>query len=203
MAETARSWAPRSAWAGIAQAGQIGTAGPAGVTATLLDGFGLATLIAAPGGTPALSQAIDALLGITLPTTPKIASGAAHDAIWSGPDQWLLRAATRDGFSGLLEALSAQAAVSGYAAHGLFLGQALVDVLLHMFFEGEFVKGGAGFVPEFGGIGAGDDQNVFPAGIVLLVIAHGGLQGQGNGFLKALGKFAAESDPAVSAQCCF
>jgi len=112
MAETARSWAPRSAWAGIAQAGRIGVAGPAGVTATLLDGFGLATLIAAPGGTPALSQAIDALLGITLPTTPKIASGAAHDAIWSGPDQWLLRASTREGFGSLLESLSAQAAVS-------------------------------------------------------------------------------------------
>ncbi|MBR3189984.1 sarcosine oxidase subunit gamma family protein, partial [Bosea sp. (in: a-proteobacteria)] len=48
----------------------------------------------------------------TLPTTPKIASGAAHDAIWSGPDQWLLRAATRDGFGSLLEALAAQAAVS-------------------------------------------------------------------------------------------
>ena len=103
----------------------------------------------------------------------------------------------------LVDIAAAQAAVSGYAAHGLFLGQALVDVLLHMFFERKFVKGGAGFVLEFGGIGAGDDQNVFPAGIVLLVIAHGGLQGQGNGFLKALGKFAAESDPAVSAQCCF
>lgn len=112
MAETATLWAPRSAWAGIAQAGQIGAAGPAGVTATLLDGFGLATLIAAPGGAPALSQAVEGRLGIALPATPKIVSGVSHDAIWSGPDQWLLRAATRDGFSGLLEALSAQAAVS-------------------------------------------------------------------------------------------
>jgi sarcosine oxidase subunit gamma len=112
MAETASSWAPRSAWAGIAQAGRIGVAGPAGVTATLLDGFGLATLIAAPGGTAALSQVVEGWLRIALPTTPKVISGAAHDVIWSGPDQWLLRAATRDGFGDLLEALSAQAAVS-------------------------------------------------------------------------------------------
>lgn len=117
MAETATSstavsWAPRGAWAGIAQAGQIGPAGPAGVTATLLDGFGLATLIAAPGGAAALSQTVDARLGIALPSTPKIVSGASHDAVWSGPDQWLLRAATRQGFAALLEALPAQATVS-------------------------------------------------------------------------------------------
>jgi heterotetrameric sarcosine oxidase gamma subunit len=112
MAETARSWAPRSAWAGIAQAGRIGVAEPAGVTATLLDGFGLATLIAAPGGATVLSQAIEGRLGIALPSTPKIVSGTSHDAIWSGPDQWLLRANAREGFGGLLEVLSAQAAVS-------------------------------------------------------------------------------------------
>lgn len=112
MAETARSWAPRAAWAGIAQAGQIGAAGAAGVTASLLDGFGLATLIAAPGGAAVLSQAVEGRLGIALPTTPKIVSNASHDAIWSGPDQWLLRAATHEGFGDLLEALSAQAAVS-------------------------------------------------------------------------------------------
>lgn len=112
MAETATLWAPRNAWAGIAPAGQIGAAGSAGVTATLLDGFRLATLIAGPGGTPALSQLVESRAGIALPSTPKIVSNASHDAIWSGPDQWLLRAATREGFSDLLEALSAQAAVS-------------------------------------------------------------------------------------------
>lgn len=112
MAETARSWAPRSAWAGITQAGQIGGAGTAGVTATLLEGFGLATLIAVPGEAAALSQAVEGRLGIALPTTPKIVPGASHDAIWSGPDQWLLRAAARDGFGSLMEAFSAQAAVS-------------------------------------------------------------------------------------------
>lgn len=112
MAETASSWAPRGAWAGIAQTGQIGTIGPAGVTANLLDGFGLATLIAAPGGATALSQAIEGRLGIALPATPRIVSNASHDAIWSGPDQWLLRAGTRDGFGDLLGALSARGSVS-------------------------------------------------------------------------------------------
>ncbi|MDX3808693.1 sarcosine oxidase subunit gamma [Bosea thiooxidans] len=112
ISRTAVSWTPRGAWAGIAQAGQIGAAGPAGVTATLLDGFGLATLIAAPGGTAALSGLVESRAGIALPATPKIASGASHDAIWSGPEQWLLRATARDGFAGLLEALSTQAAVS-------------------------------------------------------------------------------------------
>ncbi|MGX1788146.1 sarcosine oxidase subunit gamma [Bosea sp. NPDC055332] len=112
MAETARSWAPRAAWAGIAQAGQIGAAGAAGVTASLLDGFGLATLIAAPGRAAAASQVVEGQLGIALPSTPRIVSNAAHDVIWSGPDQWLLRTETRDGFGGFLEVLSAQAAVS-------------------------------------------------------------------------------------------
>ncbi|CAN7682819.1 sarcosine oxidase subunit gamma [Bosea sp. LjRoot237] len=112
MAETAPSWVPRSAWAGIAQAGQIGSPGPAGVTATLLDGFGLATLIAAPGGAAALSDLVESRVGVALPSSPRIVSRASHDAIWSGPDQWLLRAAAREGFADLLEALSAQAAVS-------------------------------------------------------------------------------------------
>ncbi|TAJ27428.1 MAG: sarcosine oxidase subunit gamma, partial [Bosea sp. (in: a-proteobacteria)] len=48
MAETAQ-WMPRSAWAGIAQPGTFGAAGRGGVTATLLEGRGLASLIAAPG----------------------------------------------------------------------------------------------------------------------------------------------------------
>ncbi|KRE12242.1 hypothetical protein ASE66_16895 [Bosea sp. Root483D1] len=117
MAETATtstavSWTQHGAWADIAQAGQLGAAGPAGVTAILQGGFGLATLIATPGGAPALSGLVESRTGITLPATPTIVSGASHDAIWSGPEQWLLRAATHDGFAELLEALSVQAAVS-------------------------------------------------------------------------------------------
>jgi sarcosine oxidase subunit gamma len=112
MAETATSWAPRGAWAGVVQPGSFGAKGKAGVVATLLDGFGLATLIAGPGAAPALSRIVEARLGIALPQAPRIASGPAHDAIWAGPEQWLLRAATRAGFPALLDELGAHAAVS-------------------------------------------------------------------------------------------
>lgn len=112
MAETAISWVPRGAWAGIAQPGSFGMKGDAGICATLLDGFGLATLIAEPGRAAALSRAVEGRLGIALPETPRIAQAAAHDVVWAGPGQWLLRAASRDGFAGLLGELSAHAAVS-------------------------------------------------------------------------------------------
>jgi sarcosine oxidase subunit gamma len=112
MAETAISWVPRSAWAGIAQAGSFGMQGEAGVTATLLDGFGLASLIAGPDATAALSRLVEAKLGLALPQAQKIASGGTHDAIWVGPEQWLLRAASRNGFQRLLAELAPHAAVS-------------------------------------------------------------------------------------------
>lgn len=112
MAETATSWGPRGAWAGIAQPGSFGAQGETGVVATLLDSFGLATVIAAPDGSAALSRTFEARLGLALPATPRIARGPAHDIIWAGPDQWLLRAISRDGFAGLLDELAAHAAVS-------------------------------------------------------------------------------------------
>ncbi|MGX5734266.1 sarcosine oxidase subunit gamma [Bosea thiooxidans] len=112
MAETAISWAPRGAWAGIAQPGFFGAKGPAGIVATLLHGFGLATLIAPPDEAIAVSRVVEARLGIVLPETPKIAQVGAYDAVWAGPDQWLLRAATRDGLSALLDEFAAGAAVS-------------------------------------------------------------------------------------------
>lgn len=112
MAETAISWAPRGAWAGIAQAGRFGASGEAGVTATLLDGFGLATLIAGSDATAAVSRLVEAKLGLALPQAQKIMSGGTHDAIWVGPEQWLLRAASRDGFQPLLAELAPHVAVS-------------------------------------------------------------------------------------------
>lgn len=112
MAESVTSWAPRSAWAGIAQPGPFGAQGEAGIVVTGLGGFGLASVIAAPGGSAALSRTFETRLGLALPTAPRIVRGPAHDAIWAGPDQWLLRAASRDGFAGLLDELSAHAALS-------------------------------------------------------------------------------------------
>jgi sarcosine oxidase subunit gamma len=105
-------WAPRGAWAGIAQPGHFGAPGKVGVTAQLLDGFGLATLIAAPGELAALAKLAEATLGVMLPETPRIVTGEACDAIWSGPGQWLLRTPSREGVAAL-EALSAHGALSG------------------------------------------------------------------------------------------
>ncbi|WP_186420091.1 sarcosine oxidase subunit gamma family protein [Bosea sp. CS1GBMeth4] len=117
MAETATSptaiaWVPRGAWSGSTRAGSFGAEGVSGIIATLLGGFGLATLIAGTGGASSLSQAVERRLGIVLPATPRIVRGQTHDAIWSGPEQWLLRAASRDGWSALLGELAAHAAVS-------------------------------------------------------------------------------------------
>lgn len=112
MAETAISWVPRGAWVGIAQPGRFGAQSEPGVTAALLDGFGLATLIAGPDAALALSRIVEVQLGIALPQTPKIISGQAHDAIWAGPEQWLLRAASRAGFQALLTELAPYAAIS-------------------------------------------------------------------------------------------
>lgn len=112
MAETVTSWERRSAWAGIAQPGSFGAKGEAGVVVTVLEGSGLASVIAAPDGAAALSRTFEAKLALALPTLPRIVRGPAHDIIWAGPDQWLLRAASRAGFAELLDELSAQAAVS-------------------------------------------------------------------------------------------
>lgn len=112
MAETVISWGPRNAWAGVAQPGSFGGQGETGVVATLLDGLGCASVIAAPNDSAALSRAFEARLGLALPSAPRILRGPAHDIIWAGPDQWLLRAASREGFAGLLHELAAHAAVS-------------------------------------------------------------------------------------------
>jgi len=112
MAETAISWDMRGGWSGIAQPGSFGAAGETGVVATLLDGFGLASVIAKPDGTTALSRTFETQLGLALPSAPRIVRAAAHDVIWAGPDQWLLRAASREGFPAQLGALASHAAVS-------------------------------------------------------------------------------------------
>lgn len=112
MAETATSWESRGAWAGIAQPGSFGAKGEPGVVVTALEGFGLASVIAAPDSVAALSRMFETRLGLALPTTQRIVRGTAHDAIWAGPDQWLLRTASRDDLTGLIDELSADAAVT-------------------------------------------------------------------------------------------
>ena len=112
MAEQATPiWRPRDAWAGVAEAGQIGATGKPGVTALLLGDMGFATLIAAPGSV-GLERAAKRLIGLDLPRTPSTTLSDTHGLIWAGPDQWLLMARQRSGFSELLASLSADAAVS-------------------------------------------------------------------------------------------
>lgn len=106
------SWAPRSAWAGVASVGRIGKTGAPGVVATLRDGYGLATLIATAGGEAALAKAVKVETGLELPQRPIVHAAGARAAIWAGPGQWLLRADTRTGFSDLLAALAPFGAVS-------------------------------------------------------------------------------------------
>jgi sarcosine oxidase subunit gamma len=112
MVEQATSiWRPRSVWAGIAEAGQIGVAGRPGVTALTLSDLALATLIA-PADSAELQRATNRLIGLDLPRTPRVALSSTHGLAWAGPDQWLLIARQRAGFSDLLASLSKEAAVS-------------------------------------------------------------------------------------------
>lgn len=112
MAEQATSiWRTRGPWAGIAEAGQIGASGKAGVTVLTLDGLGIATLIAGPDSTR-LERATKRLVGLDLPRKPSVVLSGTHGLVWSGPDKWLLLARKRAGFSDLLASLSVDAAVS-------------------------------------------------------------------------------------------
>lgn len=104
-------WTPRSAWAGIAGPGHIG-ASSEGVTVTLLDGYGLASLIAAPGQAEALSRRVEERFGLALPPTPRLVSCAGYDAIGTGPGQWLLRTASRQEIPALIAELAPHAAIA-------------------------------------------------------------------------------------------
>lgn len=104
-------WRPRDAWAGLAKAGQIGAPSKPGVTLLILERLGLATLIATPGST-GLERATKQLIGLELPRRSSVALSHTHCLAWSGPDQWLLLARDRAGFSDLLASLSGEAAIS-------------------------------------------------------------------------------------------
>ncbi|TAJ34552.1 sarcosine oxidase subunit gamma family protein, partial [Bosea sp. (in: a-proteobacteria)] len=63
-------------------------------------------------GGDALARRVEQSLGLALPTAPRIVSSAGHDVIWSGPDQWLLRARSRGEMPSLIAELARYAAVS-------------------------------------------------------------------------------------------
>jgi methylglutamate dehydrogenase subunit D len=113
-------WTRRSPWADVVAPGRIGPGGAPGVTIEALQGLGLAMLIVADEGSPALAGAIAERLGIALPETPLIRRAGAFAAAWAGPDRWMLVADDRDALRSACAELDALAAVSeqsdGWAA---------------------------------------------------------------------------------------
>ncbi|MFD1300276.1 sarcosine oxidase subunit gamma [Methylobacterium marchantiae] len=117
-------WKPRSAWAGYARAGRHGrTGGEAGITLTLRDEVGLATLIVADGKEAALDRALEASHGWSLPEAGRAALAGEEGLIWSGPGQWLAIAGTRRRLDGLADAVTGLASVTDQSD-----GRALVRV---------------------------------------------------------------------------
>ena len=107
------TWRPRSAWAGIAPVGRHGRlGGEPGLTLTLREGFGLATLIAVKGRTDDLRQVLDERFGWSLPDTGAASLKGERGLVWSGPDQWLALFESRGEMEGLGEALQGIAAVT-------------------------------------------------------------------------------------------
>lgn len=98
-------------WAGIVKAGHIGIAGEAGVTVVIPSNLQLATLIATSEAA-GLQRVRSRPIGFDLPQTSSTVLTYTHGLIWSGPEQWLLIARQRAGFSDLLGLLSGEAAVS-------------------------------------------------------------------------------------------
>ncbi|WP_439397362.1 sarcosine oxidase subunit gamma [Bradyrhizobium sp. PMVTL-01] len=112
MAEQATSiWRPRSAWAGIVDAGQIGAVAKAEVTVLTLEDMGFATLIVPPGSTD-LASATKRMIGLDLPKKTFVSLSSTHGVAWAGADQWLLFARGQAGFADLLKLFSDHAAVS-------------------------------------------------------------------------------------------
>lgn len=113
-------WTRRSAWADAARAGRIGAENRTGVVVELLDGLGIATLIVADGGGPALAAALRDRLGIAPPATPLIRRSASRALAWAGPDRWMLITDAHADLASACDGLGALAAVSdqsdGWAA---------------------------------------------------------------------------------------
>ncbi len=79
---------PRFAFSGHLSAITTPT-GTAGVTLMPCDDLGLATVIARKGQTAALTERIQSLFGISLPSAPKRVSAGKVAFIGTGPGQWL------------------------------------------------------------------------------------------------------------------
>ncbi len=108
----ATTWKPSGAWSGILTEGRQGAAGASGVTVTVREGLGIASIIAGEDDTSALGNAIKSRFGLDLPTTPLATMSDTHSLLWAGPAQWLLVGGSRTGFTEDIATLSGLAAVA-------------------------------------------------------------------------------------------
>ncbi len=62
------------------------------VAIAVLDGLSIAHVAARKGQGAALAARVKELYGVTLPQTPRIATGSNVSFVWAGPEQWLAMA---------------------------------------------------------------------------------------------------------------
>ncbi|MEH3118479.1 MAG: sarcosine oxidase subunit gamma [Methylorubrum populi] len=117
-------WRPRGAWEGAATIGRHGAPdGAAGIRLTLLEGRGLATVIAADGREADLTAIVAERLGLSLPGAGGAVFAGETGLVWSAPGQWLAVAESPRALRDLPEALRGVAAVTDQGD-----GRALVRV---------------------------------------------------------------------------
>ncbi len=109
---SASLWQPRSAWGGAPRAGRHGALGQAGIRLSLLEGRGLATLVATEGNEAGLQTVLAERFGLSAPEAGGAAFEGERGLVWSAPGQWLAVAPSPGDLRDLPEALRGLAAVT-------------------------------------------------------------------------------------------
>ncbi|BCG83602.1 sarcosine oxidase subunit gamma [Mesorhizobium sp. 113-3-3] len=102
------AWTKRHAWQGVVADGHYGKSGKMGVAVQIRTVPGIATFIASTEGLAAIREC----LGLVLPLTPAVLCGGNVQAVWNGPEQWLIVADNRERFQETLADLARFGAVS-------------------------------------------------------------------------------------------
>jgi methylglutamate dehydrogenase subunit D len=100
------------AWDWLSVPASIGANAADPIQVTLYRSFGAALLIAPPGGESTLAPGIEAALGLRLPPARMAHGNGAAEAIWAGPEKWLVFAEDIKIAPKLAAALGSQAFVS-------------------------------------------------------------------------------------------
>ena len=81
----------RGAFAGLAVPGRFGQAeGPAGLTVAVRAAVAIAQVLARPGQAEAVSSAVAAATGLSLPAPRCVSAAGPATAVWTGPGRWLV-----------------------------------------------------------------------------------------------------------------